>query len=450
MPTNQPPPPGPHTARRVLEAGVGFFLLLLVVRAIGVEAFSVPTGSMAPSILGNHRAAECPRCGTSVHVGVGDGSRRPAEARCPNCGQVGLPLDAARDAPGDRLLVDKNVFGWRSPRRWESAVFRRPDAPEKPFVKRVVGLPGESLELRDGDAYADGRLLRKTAAEARVLAVPVLDLDHTPRPDGWAARWVAEPEDGTTFAAGDTLVIDATGGPRLLTLRADDEVSFTDSLDYNGGLTHLRPTPIHDFFVSCEVEVRGGDGVLRLSLDDGGERVTAELLVGETAGDARLLDRRGRVLVAGPMAPLRRGAVRRVELAFVDRRATLSVDGAAVLPPADLPAPAGPRPGVARPLAIGAEGVRVNVRHLRLGRDVHYTAAGTHGVTSPCRLGPDEYFLLGDNSGHSEDSRFWPRPGVPESAFLGKPFLLHQPSRWRRAGTADLLGVDWPRVRGLH
>ena len=35
-------------------------------------------------------------------------------------------------------------------------------------VKRVVGLPGETIEIRDGDIYADGRIQRKTLAQQRV------------------------------------------------------------------------------------------------------------------------------------------------------------------------------------------------------------------------------------------------------------------------------------------
>ena len=37
--------------------------------------------------------------------------------------------------------------------------------------------------------------------------------------------------------------------------------------------------------------------------------------------------------------------------------------------------------------------------------------------------------MLGDNSANSDDSRSWQIPAVPERNFLGKPFLLHQPSR---------------------
>jgi signal peptidase I len=139
-----------------------------------------------------------------------------------------------------------------------------------------------------------------------------------------------------------------------------------------------------------------------------------------------------------------------LEVAFVDRRAYLVLDGSEAVPPLELPPVAGDRPGVARPLKFGARGVVATVRNVRLDRDVHYTAAGRHGVREQCLLGPDEYFMLGDNSGNSEDSRYWPTPGVPARRLLGKPLYIYQ-SNTRRG--RDWLGrawdgpaVDWGRI----
>ena len=93
---------------------------------------------------------------------------------------------------------------------------------------------------------------------------------------------------------------------------------------------------------------------------------------------------------------------------------------------------------------------------LRLWRDVHYTQAGTNGVGGAVvRLGPDQYFVLGDNSPRSEDSRFWPNQGaVPAQHLLGKPFLVHLPSRvmtWEAFGQhTQYQGPDWNRLRWLR
>ncbi len=78
----------------------------------------------------------------------------------------------------------------------------------------------------------------------------------------------------------------------------------------------------------------------------------------------------------------------------------------------------------------------MEVRALKVYRDIYYTEgfayapARPFGVGSPYRLGSGEYFVLGDNSPVSNDSRFWPEgPVVRADLLLGKPFLVHLPSR---------------------
>ena len=68
----------------------------------------------------------------------------------------GLPIHG-----GDRLLIDRTAYELRKPRRWEPVVFRSPDDGQL-TVKRVVGLPGETIELRDGDVWIDGRVATKS------------------------------------------------------------------------------------------------------------------------------------------------------------------------------------------------------------------------------------------------------------------------------------------------
>jgi signal peptidase I len=138
-------------------------------------------------------------------------------------------------------------------------------------------------------------------------------------------------------------------------------------------------------------------------------------------------------------------------MAFVDRRLTLALDGreAFVL---DLP-PATKRKDVVRPVVLGGKGVRMVVRNFRLFRDVYYTRAGENALPGKAvRLGPEQYFVLGDNSPNSHDSRFWPEGGVvPAANVLGKPFLVHLPGRvLGSAGSSGAVqATDWSRVRWL-
>ena len=96
-------------------------VLFLFVRAFFVEAFKIPSGSMERTLL-----------------------------------------------VGDFLLVNKLVYGAevplsrtrlpavRDPRRGDVVVFQYPDDPTKNFVKRLVGMPGDTLSMQNGVLYRDG------------------------------------------------------------------------------------------------------------------------------------------------------------------------------------------------------------------------------------------------------------------------------------------------------
>src|SRR5262245_26676594 len=55
------------------------------------------------------------------------------------------------------------------PRRWEVIVFRYPEDATQLWVKRVVGLPGETISLDDGDVLLNGEIARKSLLEQRAL-----------------------------------------------------------------------------------------------------------------------------------------------------------------------------------------------------------------------------------------------------------------------------------------
>lgn len=102
-------------------------VLALTLRSIIVQPFKVPTGAMAPTILGITQ------------------------------------LSDGRTTVGDHIFVDKWTYRCRPPRRGEIVVFRTDfikDIPEKVrgkyWVKRIVGLPGERLSIRPPFLYVNG------------------------------------------------------------------------------------------------------------------------------------------------------------------------------------------------------------------------------------------------------------------------------------------------------
>jgi signal peptidase I len=461
----------PSSRRRLIEAAVLFVSAILFLRTITVEPFGVPTGSMAPTLSGNHKALTCPRCGYAVRIGE-PGNRRPdyPDVHCPNCGAVNLAVASAPEISGDRLLVDKNVYRLRSPRRWEIAVFICPSDRSKPYVKRVVGRPGEKIQIQDGDIWINGELARKTLAQARECRVPVFDSDFAP-PGGWGRRWLADgvapgigavepapyPEWLTLNGNDLTIAADASIQPRLAaywhvsldTLTAE---VIRDGFEYNGHTAPGHDYAVHDFLVEFEAEVLSGTGAIVVKLTDGADEAMAQIAAGGEFGESKLLVPPKGLVKTANRPPLKPGTKHRVEMAFVDRRVSVAVDGKEYC--SHELAPAGRRADLTSPLRLGGQGVTVAIRHVKLFRDIHYRTGDKHAAQAPHQLGPDEYFLLGDNSANSDDSRSWQIPGVPERNFLGKPFLLHQPSRpaqWAVGGRRlDVQSIDWGRIRWLR
>ena len=360
--------------RRFLETLLLFFCAVLIFRAVGAEPYGVPTGSMAPTLLGHHKAVVCPRCGYPVRVGSpgepGDPHAvPPVGAACPNCGCPDLGLDSAPVCPGDHVLVNKNLYEWRTPRRWEMAVFLSPIDQGKVFVKRVVGLPGESVQVRDGDVYIDHEIARKTLDELKALRIPVFDNTCQPADGGWAVRWQMQPDRGPVPRDGPRCAWRPRASPTPTSGSSTATPSppptkparFSTNMPITAA-TPRAPEPVHDFMLECDLEVYSGDGWLALGLNDGGSAVVAELPVGALKDGTHLGEwpadgGAATVYRTAPTFGLKVGTTYHVEFAFVDRRATLAVDGRQPFAPVDRPALPS-RDEVVKPARIGGAASR--------------------------------------------------------------------------------------------
>ena len=58
-----------------------------------------------------------------------------------------------------RLVVEKLSYRFHGPQRFDIVVLKMPNQGEELLIKRVIGLPGETVEIRDGQVYVDGNLL---------------------------------------------------------------------------------------------------------------------------------------------------------------------------------------------------------------------------------------------------------------------------------------------------
>jgi signal peptidase I len=60
-----------------------------------------------------------------------------------------------------RLVVEKLSYRFHAPQRFDIVVIRVPSQGDELLIKRVIGLPGETVEFRDGQVYIDGQLLEE-------------------------------------------------------------------------------------------------------------------------------------------------------------------------------------------------------------------------------------------------------------------------------------------------
>jgi signal peptidase I len=123
-----------------------------------VAPMTVAGSSMAPTLEGPRRMFRCNDCRYEFAVGL-DHLIDPDRAVCPRCGRTSAHWGRQPDIRGDRLLVDRTAFALRSPKRWEVVVFRSPQDANQLVVKRIVGLPGEAIAIRDGEVLIDGTVI---------------------------------------------------------------------------------------------------------------------------------------------------------------------------------------------------------------------------------------------------------------------------------------------------
>jgi signal peptidase I len=131
----------------------------------------------------------------------------------------------------------------------------------------------------------------------------------------------------------------------------------------------------------------------------------------------------------------------RLVVSLIDRQLLVAADGRLLAAtPFDRGAIHPPISPKLPPFAIGCQGLRISLGEVRLWRDVYYTrppALRCRGAGKSFQLGEGEYFVLGDNSAVSDDSRTWADGGCVEGAnLLGRPLLVGL--EWRPAEAAGV------------
>jgi type IV secretory pathway protease TraF len=292
---------------------------------------------------------------------------------------VGLSM-AVGLRPGDVVTSGWCAWSnrWRSPRRQERWVLTAPDGTA--VVKRVVGLPGETVAITAGNLVSDGQIVLKSPALLAELAIPVAAAT-TPSPvDAW--DWQMPPQ--------VVLDDDASGYPGTRLLRPVGDVGVAAVV----GVARGSPS------AASRLRVRVGDRVVTWRLTAPGRHaVVAGRLDGHLVAVSWPLSVPA-VAPARSCLPPQCPPVWQVALAWPD----------------DATGDETPR------LAIGLEcdtGSRPELESVAPWRDVLYRPLAT-GVET-WQLGPGEWFVLGDCPAASSDSRRW--GAVSRDAFGHRVFL---------------------------
>jgi signal peptidase I len=371
-----------------------------------LEAFQIPTSSMQPTLMGSSEAG--------IY---------------------------------DRLLVDKLTPALREPQRWDVTVFAYPLQQNQSYVKRLVGLPGEILYIGGGNLYR----VTESAGERtfEILRKP----EHIQR-DLWKevhpARQILHGETrtiGPMFHATPSNAWSDGSSPDSVSVQLEPvqgriyKLAFRDEVDggfvdrvWDGyptgtaqairdkagqGPAEIVPdaqieatiTPEQSLDkISLEIEVRRpGRSTLTFALQIA--RGHGKLLAQK--GSEKPLESTEKVFELSP------GVATTVAFAHVDDELIAWRDGDVALrldvtaydcrEDCELPLRAAGASGehaVVPQLRLEGQG-RVQIDGLRICRDLHYTKRGFPFAQDLIRVPAGHYFMMGDNTLQSVDSRGW-------------------------------------------
>ncbi len=435
--------PSPAAIRETIESVVIAIVLAFLFRTFEAEAFVIPTGSMAPTLMGRHKDLVCPKCGCPYQVSASDevdqdsGALREDRATesgtCPMCRYTDDNLESNKypSYNGDRILVEKFAYQLGDPKRFDVIVFKFPGDPlsmpaaqrsdaRTNFIKRLVGLPGETVRIQHGDLWiARGseafHIARKAPKKLLAMMQPVFNNDYMSRiaEYGWPARWQAEPgRDGSAaggWASDDSTTFQIDGaGSDAHWLRYHHRVPsyqqwvdvlqngdrshpnvapqlITDFTAYNTNSTRSEPEPdsfgqhwVGDLAVSCTADVESRDGELLLELRKGGRQFLCRINV--ATGVATLAISGADMAEFRPTAHTSIRAPGRYDLRFsnCDNELRLWVDGSVV--PFDAPTSYDdlgnhlPDQSDLEPVGVASVGAKMRLSHLAIYRDIYYLA----------------------------------------------------------------------------
>ncbi|MBC23456.1 MAG: hypothetical protein CMJ32_06015 [Phycisphaerae bacterium] len=289
----QSSPPGSGIIETIQSLVVAF-VLAMVFRGFVMEGFVIPTGSMAPTLMGQHVHMHSEQTGYDFSIDAGPVmyqlSRMQQGATSETSFKAYDPmLSTTRpiESPslrelysnlrmGDRVLVLKFLPPFFSPKRWDVTVFKNPTDPIGPaqnYIKRLVGLPREQLLIADGDIFTgpldsdveEFAIQRKPEYIQRAIWQPVYDSSFIPvdiqtLEASTRRAWNGPPWEGAGWDTMDARTYHWNSDAPTTLQWDPDTIPINDFTTYNmlRDISQLYPTS--DLRLACTIQVDDPDG----------------------------------------------------------------------------------------------------------------------------------------------------------------------------------------------
>jgi signal peptidase I len=409
--------------------------------------------SMAPTFLGEHWKIHCEDCQFPIRFELPPSPRDSDLIVCPNCSYLQSFSKRTPRQPAQNVSVQPT----NSLHRWDLIAFRIPGGKHM-GIKRIVGLPGETIEFCNGKIFVEGQLQKKTWLQQRQMRILVHDSNFVPL-SLTRQRWEPlNPQDSTaweltsvqwTFRRPTETLLTTDPkpvhtepdwhwlnyrhwrgcrhtGPRDLEFPIEDLDSFNQGLSRN-----LNPT------AELMLEVDGrfdSDSMLGFRFFRGSHELSVELDFADRSASIRQttlacptissedeLNPPATTVNLGESIQwnLDAASIQKIEVSTFDDQLILAFNGDAVAR-AGIP-PVSARIEANSLLQIGAANGQLELRRIRIYRDIYYLPADRNKRENLRLTADREHFLLiGDNVPMSTDSRHWRNGGIDKKFILGK------------------------------
>lgn len=405
----------------------------------GVATPRIRGASMAPTLLGEHFRVECADCFFEFPI---DADEVPFNqmAVCPNCGYGNNSIAKLKRQPPTAVSL---AIGNQNINRWDVVAFRYDTKADTNGLKRVVGLPGETVRIVNGDILVDGVFVMRSESMKNEMRLLCYDSRFVAGkeansasarlfPSSKSSRWT-ETETGFNIRSGSEKIDANWLHYQSVNCYASDQRrqpsdGVEDNYGYNQSISRSAMNRVDQLFVEVRVELdvpsRFGimirvDGrlvwfgfdstTLLVTIQDGlGNVATSdwEPTEGEMTISVSTIDQRFQAFVNGKMV----GEISTERL--VNNKITKMDHGQPFLPEFD-------SISTQVPISIfgssATDSGQVMVNRVKIFRDIHYLSIEDREFV----LGPDEFFVLGDNCPVSVDSRHWSNPGLHRTQIIG-------------------------------